>query len=237
MNDQNKSNRRILLIDKDLSLVMSLYQMLSYQHTVYVVRKGLVGIEKAQKIHFDLIVLDYDLLDVNGPRLIKFIRDKGITSKILVVNDAADTQTRIECFKYGANYFLKKPFSLEELKIIANILLRDRPLPKSCDYYSDDIKVFSNTHQVLRENQLIDLRKKEFQILECLFRNAQKVVSKAYLAEAISDKKPIKNNCLEVHIKNLRDKVDRKFIKEIIITCTNKGYKLLVTNPKVVFKK
>lgn len=235
MNDNSFKNNKILVLEKNVSLAFSIYRTLSHNSRVYIAKDVESTLDKAQTHSFDLIIIDFDQPKNIGPDIIDQIRSLGINSKIMIINRTDDFIERIACFDKGASFYFIKPFLVSELNSVVNNLLREKTLPNKCNYLSAEMIIDCEKLIVIRGKTKIQLRKKEFLILECLFRNAGRVISKEDIIKYVWDNKLNNKNCVEVHIKNLRQKIDASFKKKTIITFNKQGYMLKVTRPRATF--
>ncbi len=219
----------VLLIDDDHGISSALKQALAGSYALDIAADGATGLDRARSGKYQLIVLDLGLPDMPGLEVCQQLRSEGLTAPILVLSGDTAILHKINLLDAGANDYLTKPFSLGELKARLRVLGRqvgnDQPLPQFLCV--DDIILDSQTHQVRRAGMLIALRRKEFAMLECLMQNAGTVVTRQalmhYAWQAYQDPW---TNTIDVHIKYLRDKVDRPFARPLIKTVHGLGYKL-----------
>ena len=219
----------VLLIDDDHSISSALKQALAGSFILDVAADGATGLDRARSGKYQLVVLDLGLPDMPGLSVCQQLRSEGFAAPILVLSGDTAILHKINLLDAGANDYLTKPFSLGELKARLRVLGRqtgvDTPLPQYLCV--DDIVLDSQSHQVRRAGQLIALRRKEFAMLECLMQNVGTVVTRQalmhYAWQAYQDPW---TNTIDVHIKYLRDKVDRPFARPLIKTVHGLGYKL-----------
>ena len=219
----------LLLIDDDHTISTALKQALAGAYTTDVATDGASGLERARLGKYQLIVLDLGLPDMPGLEVCQQLRSEGITVPILILTGDTAILHKINLLDAGANDYLTKPFSLGELKARLRVLSRQTGTTKSLPQFLcvDDIILNSKTHLVQRAGTVINLRRKEFAMLECLMQNAGTVVTRQalmhYAWQAYQDPW---TNTVDVHIKYLRDKVDRPFSHPVIKTVHGLGYKL-----------
>lgn len=219
----------ILLIDDDLDFATSVKDALANLHEVTIATTGNIGETHVLHRTFDIILLDILLPDTNGITLCKHLRDVGIVTPILVLTGAhKGSKQTAKALRAGADDYLTKPFDIEELIARIHALIRR----KQGSYDSDIISVHNITldlhnNTVTKDGKQIELRKKEYLILKCLLINAGRVVTRSMLLERVwgNDKEP-STNAIDVHIKNLRNKLGRINNKHIITTVHGFGYKI-----------
>lgn len=219
----------ILLIEDDQGISSALKQALATTYKLDTVNEGIKGLEMASSGKYQLVILDLHLPDAHGLDICKKLRINGYQSPILILTADAAVLHKITLLDAGANDYLTKPFSLGELKARIRVLSRqitvDQPLPQYLCV--DDLVLDSLTHQVRRAGVLIPLRRKEFSMLECLLQNAGSVVTRqALMHYAWHGNQDPWTNTIDVHIKYLRDKIDRPFKTPLIKTVHGLGYKL-----------
>ena len=218
---------KLLIVEDNVPLAKSLNNFLSSSWTVHMVSRGEEAIDKAKSSHYDVIVLDLGLPDMDGQEVCRAMRKAKISTPILVLSGMSETDTKVNLFKCGADDYVTKPFDVSELNERLLALLRRGRLDTEEPYLLklDSLTLDPIRRQVQRSGQPIKLRRKEFDILEYLLRNTGRVVSRAMIMDNVweEDSDPW-NNTVDVHIKYLRDKVDRPFKNQLIKTAHGVGY-------------
>jgi DNA-binding response OmpR family regulator len=161
-----------------------------------------------------------------GTSVCKILRERQIAAPILILTATEDADTKVLVLDTGADDYLVKPFNSDELEARVRALLR-RPArsPTGDVLVVGDLELDLSSRQVTRAGQLITLRRKEFDILEYLVRNKGRTVTRAMIFEhAWEDGAQGWHNTVDVHIKHLRDKVDRPFGAHTIKTAYGVGY-------------
>lgn len=190
---------------------------------------GLIAQRLALKNNYALIITDVILPGLNGFELIRQLRDKGLTTPILLLTALGETEDKISGFDAGADQYLTKPFQFAEL------LARVRSLTKRGTQVTMTAQMLSyaglemnlDAKTVSREGQSIELTAREFALLEYLMRNQGRVLSKVDIAEHVWDLNfDTGTNVVEVYINYLRKKLDRDFPKKLIHTQFGMGYVL-----------
>lgn len=220
---------KILLIEDNPNISSALKQALANSYSLDTVTDGASGIKGGASEEYEALVLDMNLPDMKGTEVCVKLRAQGITKPILIISGDHSVLTKIAVLDAGANDYLTKPFSLGELKARLRVLARQviAPRPFSQILCAGDLILNSATHEVTRDDNVISLRKKEFTLLECLLQNAGTVVTRqALMHYAWTDGQDPWTNTVDVHIKYLRDKIDRPYAYRFIKTVHGLGYKL-----------
>jgi len=220
---------RLLIIDDDRAITTALSEALSSSYEIDIANNGKAGIYKTDQDSYEAIVLDLNLPDIPGLSVCQQIRERGVTTPLLILSGEAKVLTKINLLDAGANDYLTKPFSLGEFKARIRSITRSSPAPRTKQNILtiEELTLNVNTREVRRGSNVIDLRRKEFSMLECLMINAGNVVSRRALARyAWNGEEDIWTNTIDVHIKHLRDKIDKPFDKQLIRTIHGVGYKL-----------
>lgn len=220
---------RILIVEDDSDIVLILYRALRLNYMVDSVATVAGALKKLDESDYSAILLDLALSDGSGLSVCEKIREQGKHIPILILSGSADVIDKVKLLDSGANDYLTKPFNLEELKARLRVLLRQPATTSTARHRMviGDLTLDSVKHQVERDGRNIDLRKKEFSVLECLMKNAGRVVSRNTLTDYAWDEQDYNlTNTVDVHIKYLRDKIDRPFEDHLIKTVHGLGYKI-----------
>ena len=173
---------------------------------------------------YDLIILDVMLPGMNGFELCKKIRQRGVHSPILMLTARDSVKDKVHGLDSGADDYLTKPFSFEELLARVRALLR-RKQDQLTEVTHGPLKIDAVSHRVYIEGKEIVLRPKEFSILIYLLRNKGRVLSRTQILENIwgYDFNP-NTNIVDVHIKALREKLKQYSLHELIRSVRGVGY-------------
>lgn len=185
---------------------------------------GRSGLHRATERSYDLIVLDIGLPEMNGQEVCRTLRSRGVATPIIVLSVAGAVATKIELLALGADDYLTKPFSFEELLARARALLR-RPQGIQGDvFYVENVVLDTATKRVTCSETLVHLTPKEFALLEYLMRKQGAAISRQELLEHVWDTNadPF-TNTVETHIATLRRKLDSAEGK-LIHTVSGAGY-------------
>ena len=185
------------------------------------------GDELARVNEYDLIVLDRMLHDRDGMELCRDLRASGIQTPVLMLTARDALADRVAGLNHGADDYLTKPYAFEELLARARALLRRSELTRPVVMAVADLNLDPVTHRVTRAGRALDLTPKEYAILEILLRQAGEVVSRARLGERVWDVDQIGlDNLIDVHISNLRRKIDTTGLQPLIHTVRGRGFQL-----------
>jgi heavy metal response regulator len=216
---------RILLVEDEKNVAAFIKKGLEEEaYTVDVAEDGPEGLLMATTADFDLIILDVMLPGLNGIELCKTLRGKGINKPILMLTAVDSVESKVEGLESGADDYLVKPFAFTELLARIKALLRRTPDMVS-ELSLNDLRVDLLARRVYRGKREIILTQKEFSLLEYLLRNKGRVLSRTQIIENVwgYDFSP-GTNIVDVHIKSLREKVNKGFERQLIHTVRGTGY-------------
>jgi two-component system, OmpR family, copper resistance phosphate regulon response regulator CusR len=224
---------KILLVEDEKKIAESLKKGLSEQHYhIEVAYDGIIGKKLFESYPFDLIILDINLPGMNGYDLCREIRKKSEQIPVIMLTALSATDDKIEGFDAGADDYIVKPFDFKELLVrIRALLKRIYQVPSGNMLKVADLVMNLDSKEVTRADVPISLTTKEFQLLEYLVRNKNRVVSRADIALNVWDIDfDTKTNVIDVYVNFLRKKVDRDFDSKLIHTQVGMGY-ILKENP------
>lgn len=178
---------------------------------------------------YDCIILDIMLPVIDGISILKSLRAKKINTPILLLTAKSSVSDRVKGLDLGADDYLTKPFSFDELVARVRVLLRREPRKIVNELRIADLSLNLITREVARNGKLIELTSKEYALLEYLLRNKERILTKAQIAEHIWNYDfEYSSNIVEVYIKYLRRKIDENFKEKLIHTVRGMGYILKV---------
>jgi two-component system, OmpR family, copper resistance phosphate regulon response regulator CusR len=218
---------RVLLVEDDRSLAEIVVAGMREQHlTVLVASSVREGRERAELGHFDVIVLDVMLPDGSGFDLCAWIRERKITTPILMLTARDAVDDRVKGLESGADDYLIKPFAFRELVARVRALARRRPAIAAMEYRIADLHVDLASRVVSRNGATIHLTAKEFLLLEFFVLHAGAVVDRAAITAHVWDENhdPF-TNVLEVLVRRLRRKIDDDYEPRLIQTVRGAGYR------------
>jgi two-component system, OmpR family, response regulator len=219
---------RILIVDDDTGISSALKAQFEAEHfAVDLANNGEDGSFMARTNNYDLAILDSSLPRKTGPEACQEIRAAGKTFPIIFLTVNSEISDKVTALNLGADDYLTKPFSFQELLARVRALLR-RPLEIKSEILTfQDLTVDTSKHIVTRQKHEIHLTRKEFMLLEYLLRHRGQAVSRAELLEHVWDAKAnIFSNTIESHIVSLRKKLDGPNRKKLIHTISGRGYKI-----------
>ena len=218
---------RTLIIEDEINIVGFLKKSLESEYFVVdSVGCGEDGLYLCNVNSYDIIILDYMLPGINGREVCLEIRKKDKQTPIIMLSAKSGVINKVDLLNIGADDYLTKPFSVQELLARIRALLR-RPQKIEGNIISiGDLSLDSLKHLVKRDKKEIYLTRKEFILLEYLMRNKGIVLSRGMIMEHVWDMNadPF-SNTIEAHIASLRRKVDYKN-KKVIHTVPGRGYKV-----------
>ena len=221
---------KILLVEDEEKLASALKRGLEMQgYAVDIVSDGKKALTRVSlhRTDYDVVILDLMIPSMNGYEVCKEMRAQNVTVPILVLTARAETETKVKLLLAGADDYLVKPFSFAELAARLRALMR-RPTESLPDVLkSNDIALDPSTRHVSRGGNEIPLTLKEFGLLEYFMRNPGKVVNRDDLLNHLWDFNYVGfSNVVDVHVKNLRRKLDREDPESVLETVRGVGYRL-----------
>lgn len=218
----------ILIIEDEKKLVEILKKALRGERFAYdVAYNGEEGFQKALKGNYGLIILDLSLPRKDGMDVCKELRAKQIHTPIIMLTARGVIENRVEGLNIGADDYLLKPFSLDELFARIRAVLRRRKVSVSPLLSIADIILDHNKHKVTRTGEDLLLTPKEYRLLDTLIRNKGLAVTREQLIEEAWGPGFLEtNNELNVHIRYLRRKIDSKRKIPLLQTIRGVGYSL-----------
>lgn len=221
---------RILVVEDEHRIANTIKKGLEQErYAVDIAYTGNDGYDLASTEEYDVIILDLMLPEMDGITICKELRKKKVHSPILMLTAKGQLQDKVTGLDIGADDYMTKPFSFEELLARIRVLFRRPKTSLSSLLTAGDLSLDLSTFTVKRGETPIQLSSKEFSLLEYLLRNAEKIVTKDQIIGHVwnydSDILP---NTVEVYIRNLRNKIDTPYPKKtaFINTVRGFGYKL-----------
>jgi len=218
---------RLLIIEDELEI--GDYLRINLEKEGFVVdyaSDGDKGSYFARTNDYDLLIIDHMLPNKLGTDIIREVRGQQKTVPIIMLSAKSDISQKIDTFEAGADDYVTKPFSFQELRARVRALLRRPYTIKGSIYKIDDLTISSENQEVTQNGKRLYLTRKEFLLLECLARDNGHVLSRGTIMENVWDMNvdPF-SNTLETHILNLRRKIGKNG-KKIIQTVPGRGYKI-----------
>jgi len=217
---------KILVIEDDRTVGQYVKHGLEEQRfTADLVDEGLEGLRVASSGHYDVIVMDLRLPGMTGLEIVRTLRDRGVTTPVLMLTAQDSVEFKVAGLRAGADDYVTKPFSFEELLARVEALSR-RPREVAPPVLQlDDLALDVGSREVRRSGQLLDLTPKEYLVLEYLMRHPGRVMSRTLITEYVWDYHfDPGTNIVDVVINRLRKKVDAGSSKKLIHTVRGVGY-------------
>ncbi|MGK5022720.1 response regulator transcription factor [Janthinobacterium lividum] len=223
---------RILLVEDDRKAARLLARGLQEEgFVVDVVHSAEQGEDESYAVDYDVIVLDWMLPGKQGIDFCRDLRARAIQTPVLMLTARDATADRVAGLNTGADDYLTKPFEFEELLARIRALLRRSDISRPLVLALADLTLDPVSHQATRAGVPLVLTPKEYAILLILLRQAGEVVSRARLAEQIWQADLIGiDNLIDVHVRNLRGKVDAPGLPPLIHTVRGRGFRLAENN-------
>jgi len=228
----------VLIIEDNPDLAFGLVNNLEIDgHRVELVQDGALGLERAKRLHPDLVILDLMLPGLNGYGVLKGLRDAGLQTPVLILSARSEEADKLRGFRYGADDYVTKPFSLLELLARIEALLRrgaagvppgDEPAPGV--HHFGDVEVDTETRVVRKAGVEVALSPKEYELLAALLEVNGKVVSRSELLNRVWGYRAavtILSRTVDTHILELRRRLeDDPANPRHILTIRKAGYRL-----------
>lgn len=217
---------KILLIEDEIKLARFIMAALRQAgHVCDHATDGSKGLETAMISDYDLILLDLMLPSINGIEVLKNLRSFHNDTPVIILSALSTTTQVIEGLDAGAIDYLKKPFELDELLARVRALQRRSLKQSSSVLKVADLQMDLLKREVTRNGKTIALSNREFALLEYLLTNANRLITKSQILEKIweIDFDP-GSNIVEVHLYQLRKKMDKEFNEQLIHTVIGSGY-------------
>lgn len=218
---------RILVVEDDEKIASFIKKGLQEEsYSVDVTENGHEAIYLAETNAYDLVLLDLMIHGLSGMDVCKNIRNKNITTPIIMLTARDSLRDKVEGLDSGANDYLTKPFAFEELLARIRVKLRN-PSNASNIITIANLTIDMARREVSRADKKINLTAKEYALLEFLARNNKKLLSETVIKENISDMaQESMSNIINVYIYRLRNKIDKDYDLKLIHTVRGLGYML-----------
>lgn len=220
---------KLLLIEDDAETSAYVARGLREQgHTVDVAATGRDGLFLATGGEHDVLIVDRMLPGLDGIGLVQALRGTGVRAPVLFLTALGGVGDRVRGLEAGGDDYLVKPFAFAELAARVNALARRPPLSDTpTQLRAGDLEMDLLKRSVTRGGRVVDLQPREFQLLEYLLRNKDRVVTRTMLLEAVWDFHfDPKTNIVETHVSRLRGKLGQFGSPELIQTVRGAGYAL-----------
>jgi len=220
---------KILICDDDPIITDSLSEyLLAMDYEVLAVNDGNQAIENFKTFKPDLVLLDIMMPYLNGLEVIRIIREKS-QIPVIFLTAKVSLDEKILGFELGADDYITKPFSMKELLLRIQAVIKRNSVSNSEDnqiFKKANLGLFSLKREIKIDNKTIDLTKTEFDFLECFIKNFENVLSRDQLLEYTKyDYLDSDDRVVDAHIKNLRKKLEKNNSEIKILTVRGMGYR------------
>ena len=220
---------RILLVEDDKGIVRFLKKGLTENSfSVDVAANGEEGLASVLHMKYDLIVLDIMLPKMDGREVLKRMRSMDIQTPVVFLTAKDSEEDIVHGLNLGADDYLTKPFSFNELLArIQAILRRGQAFTLPSRLQVANLILEPDGHRVFREKAKIELTPKEYALLEFFLRHAGEIITRTMISEKVWDYHfDTSTNIIDVHVSHLRNKIDRDFEPKLLHTVKGVGYVL-----------
>lgn len=229
---ESAHSARVLVVEDDRDIAEAIQRSLRYEgYRVEIASDGVAALKALETLVPDLILLDLGLPRLDGSEVLIRLREQDDVP-VLVVTARDAVESRVAELDAGADDYLVKPFDRKELLARTRALLRRRPPRGHAALVVGDLVLNSDTREARRDDRVLDLTTREFDLLEFFMRNARIVVSRERLLEDVWGYDPFAiTNTVEVTISNLRRKLEVDDQPRLLHTLRGAGYVLRAEKP------
>ncbi len=219
---------KILVVEDETKLAQFIELELKYEgYDVTVANDGLIGLTTARSEEFDLLLLDWMLPGASGIEICRRLRDTGNRVPVILLTAKDDVADRVAGLDAGADDYVVKPFSVEELLARVRAQLRRNQETDTEQLEYGDLRLNTSTREVYRGDRAIELTAKEFDLLEYLIAHPKQVLTRDRILERIWGYDFMgDSNIIEVYVRYLRLKLEAEGEKRLIQTVRGVGYVL-----------
>lgn len=218
-------SRSILVVEDDRDLLDYLREILSSQrYSVHIAQNGVKARKLFFKINPDVVLLDLNLPDIDGQSLLTEFKSGRNPSQIIILTADNDPMSIAKNLKSGADDYISKPFTADELFARIQARLRDQKHEAS-ELHAGDVTMDTETMEVKKGNKVVDLTQTEFELLRYLLENKNKVLTREMILSRVWSTDPdIETRVVDVYIGYLRKKLDHDPDKKLIHSKRGYGY-------------
>jgi len=219
---------RVLVVEDERRIADFLSRGLSEQgYAVDVAYDGDEALDWTGIAEFDVIILDVMLPVRDGIQVCRILRERGAKTPILMLTARDAVEDRVRGLDSGADDYLVKPFAFSELLARLRALTRREPAALGAVLQIGNLTMDTSAREVLRQGSPIELTTKEYALLEYLMRHANQVLTRTMIAEHVWNYDfDNATNVIDVHIRNLRRKIDDPFSTKLVQTVRGAGYRI-----------
>ncbi len=218
---------RILIVEDDVTIASYLKKGLEEESfSVDVAYDGVDGLTFVREKNYAVMVIDWMLPKLSGIDICTIARKNGINTPIMILSAKSNIQDRVEGLDCGADDYLPKPFSFDELVARIRALIRRQKLQKDTILKAGNLIFNVSKRKVSRDDKEIELTIKEYELLEILMINKGHVVSVKKIISSLWSEESVSSNIITVLIHHLRNKIDDFHARKLIKTVRKLGYKI-----------
>ncbi len=217
---------RILIVEDEKKVAGFIKKGLEEEtYAVDVAYDGEEGFHLAAMNEYDMIILDWMLPKMDGLEVLARLRDKKVSTPILLLTAKDEVDDKVTGLNRGADDYLTKPFAFSELLARIRSLLRRGQAETQTELKVGDLILDMVSHKVSRDGEEIELTGKEYSLLEYFMRNEGKVLTRTMIAEHVWDYNfDTFTNVIDVYVNHLRKKIDKKYPAKLLHTLRGVGY-------------
>ena len=221
---------RILIVEDEKKVAGFIKKGLEEEtYAVDVANDGEEGFHLAAMNQYDMIILDLMLPKMDGLEVLTRLRDKKVSTPILLLTAKDAVDDKVTGLNKGADDYLTKPFAFSELLARIRSLLRRGQVETQTELKVGDLTLDMVSHKVSRDGEEIELTGKEYSLLEYFMRNEGKVLTRTMIAEHVWDYNfDTFTNVIDVYVNHLRKKIDKKYPAKLLHTLRGVGYVMRV---------
>jgi DNA-binding response OmpR family regulator len=220
---------KLLIVEDEIRIATNLKKGFEQEKfEVELALDGEEGINNALRKEYDAIILDLMLPKLNGITILKKMREKKNFTPVIILTAKDSIEDKIDGLDIGADDYLAKPFSFEELLARVRALIR-RATTHEDVLTAGDLEMDLSMQIVRRKGKTVDLSSREFKILEYMLSNKGAILSEEKIINHVWEHNAdVYSNVVASHMKNLRNKIDKNFedLKPLIKTIRGMGYKI-----------
>lgn len=218
-------NAIILIIEDEKDIREFVTKLLIDQgHTVYSAAKGIEGLELAEKVTPDLVVLDLNLPDIDGESVCKQLKENNPETQVIMLTARDTSRDLAHGLNIGADDYMTKPFEPEVLRARVNARLRTHRNDEEMLQVAD-VVLNPKTHEVTRNDEVIELSPQEYKLLHYFMTNPNQVLTREMIIARIWEASPdIETRVVDVYVGYLRKKLDKGRAQKLFRSIRGFGY-------------
>ena len=218
----------LLIVEDDYKIIKELSNLLHCCYRISVSETGIGALRLLEEKHYDLILLDIDLPDINRFDVLRSLRNQRISSKVFILSNRAASQDKIRCLDMGANDYITKPFDSGELLSRIKVHLRTSDLPIIC---FGNTTLVPESRSVRTEDEILRLTPCEYLILNAMINSSDYTIRRDIIIHLIDIHGiGITNRTVDVHISRIRKKLQSIHSNLEIRSIRGHGYILEVSS-------